>query len=336
MNKKLLTAIIAMAMGILSLANPLQTKAYTLIPDTNVVADVTITMKMEGLDSTKVGDKNQFEGGIDGDMGLIPVMIGYHKTGAKGYVRLTCEIPEEIRKTGNVTYRWYHDEDWSVIQGATGSTLTLFGPDQEIKDGMYVCDPQIDGHFMNKRGDYYFFYISDESKASEHATYSPKNDSSTTFNAVNGGPVSASSVDEYLSVPMFRLRNPVTGEHFFTSSSAERDNVVKAGWSDETPAGGAWMAPVKSSAPIYRLYNPNKKTCNHLYSMNPAEMANLTKAGWKVEGIAYYSDVNKGQPIYRLYNAKTGDHHYTRSTKERDQLASTGWKAEGVAWYGVQ
>lgn len=135
---------------------------------------------------------------------------------------------------------------------------------------------------------------------------------------------------------MYRLKNPTTGEHLYTASAAEAANVKKAGWIDETPAGGAWKAPTKSSAPIYRLYNPNKKTYNHLYSMNQTEMANLTKAGWKVEGVAYYSDTNKGVPVYREYNKKTGDHNYTTNLAEHNQLAAQGWTAEGVAWYGVK
>lgn len=78
------------------------------------------------------------------------------------------------------------------------------------------------------------------------------------------------------SFSMYRFRHPTTGEHLYTASAEEAANVKKAGWIDETPAGGAWKAPTKSSAPIYRLYNPNKKTYNHLYSMNQTEMANLT------------------------------------------------------------
>ena len=148
--------------------------------------------------------------------------------------------------------------------------------------------------------------------------------------------VSGDAIYQTPTYSMYRLKNPTTGEHFFTANSTEAANVKKAGWIDETPTGGAWKAPIKSDAPVYRLYNPNKKTCNHLYSMNSTEMANLKRAGWKVEGIAYYSDTNKSVPIYREYNKKTGDHNYTTDLAEHNRLTVNGWTAEGIAWYGVK
>ena len=55
-------------------------------------------------------------------------------------------------------------------------------------------------------------------------------------------------------VTMYRLYNPNSGEHFYTSNSIERDNLASAGWTSE---GTAWMAPVSSNTPVYRVYNPN-------------------------------------------------------------------------------
>ncbi len=40
------------------------------------------------------------------------------------------------------------------------------------------------------------------------------------------------------------------------------------------------------------------------------------------------------QPLYRLYQPKTGEHHYTLDAYERDVcVARWGWRYEGVAWH---
>ena len=72
--------------------------------------------------------------------------------------------------------------------------------------------------------------------------------------------------------------------------------------------------------------------------MSAAEKDSLVNAGWNYEGIGWYSDPNKGVPLYRLYNpnAVAGAHHYTTSEKERNSLVQAGWKDEGIAWYGVK
>ncbi|MEE8841675.1 MAG: GBS Bsp-like repeat-containing protein [Eubacteriales bacterium] len=135
------------------------------------------------------------------------------------------------------------------------------------------------------------------------------------------------------SLSMYRLYNPNSGEHFFTSSQSERDHLVSVGWKYE---GTAWKAP-KTGTPIYRLYNPNAG--DHHYTGSEAEKNNLVKLGWKYEGIAWYSaPASSGKPLYRLYNPNctgAGAHHYTASTTERDNLVKLGWKYEGIGWYGV-
>lgn len=133
---------------------------------------------------------------------------------------------------------------------------------------------------------------------------------------------------------MYRLYNKYTGEHFYTSSTAERDANVKLGWTYE---GVGWTAPKTSATPVYRLYNPYAMGGDHHYTMSLAERNALVKAGWKAEGIGWYSDDAKGTPLYRQYNpyAVSGTHNYTTSKYENDYLATIGWRAEGIAWYGI-
>ena len=131
-------------------------------------------------------------------------------------------------------------------------------------------------------------------------------------------------------VPMYRLYNPNSGEHFYTGSLEERNNLVKAGWNYE---GIGWNAPVKGGEPVYRLYNPNSG--DHHYTMSWDEVEMLKGYGWRYEGVAWNSAGS--EPQYRLYNpnADCGSHHYTSSLAERNNLVSLGWILEGIGWYGI-
>ena len=131
---------------------------------------------------------------------------------------------------------------------------------------------------------------------------------------------------------MFRMYNPNSGEHFYTSSENERNKVASAGWRYE---GVSWSAPSKSASPVFRLYNPNAG--DHHYTQSANERDQLVSAGWNYEGIAWRSDDAGTTPLYRLYNpnARSGAHHYTASTKEKDKLVSLGWRYEGISWYGL-
>ncbi|MBQ9609536.1 MAG: hypothetical protein IJV15_08860 [Lachnospiraceae bacterium] len=135
-----------------------------------------------------------------------------------------------------------------------------------------------------------------------------------------------------LSVEMYRLYNPNSGEHFYTASADERDTLISAGWKYE---GVGWIAPATSNTPVFRLYNPNAG--EHHYTMNREERDYLVTIGWKDEGIGWYSDDAKTVALYRQYNpnAKTGSHNYTTSKSENDWLVSIGWKGEGIGWYGL-
>lgn len=130
---------------------------------------------------------------------------------------------------------------------------------------------------------------------------------------------------------MFRLYNPNSGEHFYTSDDAERDATVEAGWRLE---GVGWTAPATGD-PVYRLYNPNAG--DHHYTTSADERDFLVSVGWRDEGIGWYSDTAQSMPLLRLYNpnAEAGAHHFTTSQYEHDELVNLGWRAEGIGWYGV-
>ncbi len=133
---------------------------------------------------------------------------------------------------------------------------------------------------------------------------------------------------------MYRLYNPNTGEHFYTSNVGERDHTIAAGWTDE---GVGWIAPDKSNTPVYRLYNENLGGEHH-YTTDANERKVLIAAGWKDEGIGWYSDDDKGTPVYREYNPNqlACNHNFTTDTNEHKTLVALGWKDEGIAWYGMK
>lgn len=135
---------------------------------------------------------------------------------------------------------------------------------------------------------------------------------------------------------MYRVYNPNSGEHFYTSNKAEKDHLVNLGWKYE---GIGWKAPTVSNYPVYRLYNANGG--EHHYTMNAAEKNNLVKLGWKYEGIGWFSaDPNDSNsvPLLREYNpnAFSNNHNYTTNAKEHNWLVGLGWKDEGKAWYATK
>ena len=140
------------------------------------------------------------------------------------------------------------------------------------------------------------------------------------------------AASEASTLAMYRLYNRYSGEHFYTSSSDERDGLIILGWDDE---GVGWYAPASSSTPVYRVYNPYSG--DHHYTTDAIERDNLVAVGWKDENIGWYSDDAQGQPLYRQFNPyeTIGTHNYTVSLAENNALVSLGWRAEGIAWYGV-
>ena len=162
---------------------------------------------------------------------------------------------------------------------------------------------------------------------STDATYTLTSGSTQTQGAVNGSAATSGATT------MYRLYNPYSGEHFYTSGTAERDNLVRVGWKDE---GVGWTAPRSSNTPVYRLYNPYSG--DHHYTTGAGERDAMVATGWVDEGIGWYSDDAQGVPLYRQFNPyeTVGTHNYTTSKEENDALVKLGWRAEGVAWYGVK
>jgi len=139
---------------------------------------------------------------------------------------------------------------------------------------------------------------------------------------------------QQMTVPVYRLYNEYTYEHFYTRSATERDNLVTAGWNYE---GRAFYSPLEGGEKMYRLLNPY--TGDHHYTASQVEIDNLVRVGWLYEGFCWNSGkgFSNAEAQYRLFNPyiTTGTHHYTGSIQERDYLDSIGWNYEGIGWYGL-
>lgn len=137
------------------------------------------------------------------------------------------------------------------------------------------------------------------------------------------------TIETYAStIPMYRLFNKYSGEHLYTRSTGERDNLKRVGWNYE---GVAWQAPT-SGSPVYRLYN--RYNGEHFYTIDAGERDKISHTGWTYEGIAFYSYKGSGGvPVTRLYSKKVNWHHYTLDQNETSIISKQGWKIEGTGWY---
>ena len=133
-------------------------------------------------------------------------------------------------------------------------------------------------------------------------------------------------------VDMFRMYDPNSGEHFYTGSMEERENLVAVGWQYE---GVGFTFPLTTGKPVHRLYDPI--TGEHLYTMDENEKATLLAAGWNYEGIAFNSGFENEVPQYRLHNpnASRGAYHFTASEEEMNNLIAAGWEYQGIGWYSL-
>src|SRR5579859_135600 len=86
------------------------------------------------------------------------------------------------------------------------------------------------------------------------------------------------------AVPLYRLHNPKSGEHFYTIDPAERTQLLRRGYVAEGSEGRVWNQSVPDTVPLYRLYNNQIGLASrHLYTTNPKERAYQISLGWVEE-----------------------------------------------------
>ena len=130
------------------------------------------------------------------------------------------------------------------------------------------------------------------------------------------------------------------GDHFYTTSSAERDSAVSVnGYRTEGVACYVFANPATGTTPLYRLFHSTSG--DHFYTTSSAERDTAVSAhGYAAQGVtgnAFGGQQAGTTPLYRLFNEATHDHFYTTSSAERDSAVNVhGYRAESVACHVFQ
>ena len=169
------------------------------------------------------------------------------------------------------------------------------------------------------------------------ATYTPAD--TANYNVVRDIPVTVT-----VSQPVYRMYNPITSEHLFTTDKKEYEDLTAHDWRQE---GVSWTSPAAGKG-VYRVYSPGlgaMAKMSHHYTSDYAEAANLVaQHGWQWDNggqpIFYSAEDDSGNAlegaseVYRLYNGGLSAHHFTLDASENSSLISDhGWNGEGVGFY---
>jgi cell wall-associated NlpC family hydrolase len=126
---------------------------------------------------------------------------------------------------------------------------------------------------------------------------------------------------------VYRLFNPVNGEHLYTKDRREALIIAsEQGWQWE---GVGFTASSTTGQAVWRLYE--RTSGMHLWTTDANEKRVLLgRGGWNDEGTAWYGA--GPYRLVRLYDPGTGQHLYTRDSHEVSVLTSErGWKLEAGA-----
>ena len=139
-------------------------------------------------------------------------------------------------------------------------------------------------------------------------------------------------------IPRYRLYNPYTYHHHYTTDANEYNVLETLGWIQEGPGcyfyNGYYVIDDIETVRYYRLYNPN--SFEHHWTTDANEYRVLGTIGWIREGADGYvfaTQVSGSEPLYRLYNPNDGLHHWTMDANERTILIGYGFIDEGIACY---
>ncbi len=167
--------------------------------------------------------------------------------------------------------------------------------------------------YSNKFSTYVVAYSTEENNAQNRTTIS------------SGG--SSTTASYPTTVPIYRLFNTVTGQHFYTANKQERDLLLEKnaadGWTDE---GIAFETAQKTSIPVYRVFD--LVNGNHIFTTDAAARDLYIANGCRDEGIAWYALATVGRKVYKLTDAKSNKVTYTTSKAEADSLVDLGFTCE--------
>ena len=154
------------------------------------------------------------------------------------------------------------------------------------------------------------------------------------------------SFDIAEATTVYRMYNPITSEHLWTTDVNEYNDLVNHDWKKEDVA---WTTSATGKG-VYRLYNAALGAMgkmSHHYTTDKAEADKLVaENGWVYDNggqpIFYSAEDESGafegaSPVYRLYNDGLSAHHLTLDQDENDSLIKDhGWTGEGTGFYAYK
>jgi uncharacterized protein (TIGR03437 family) len=136
----------------------------------------------------------------------------------------------------------------------------------------------------------------------------------------------------------YRLYDPFTSSHHFTTDTTEYTTLITRGFSGEGAVGQAYNAPNGSATAYYRIYIIPART--HFWTTDRNEYLTLilNRGYYSGEGIDPFllpSAAGGAIPYYRLLYccASPPVHHWTTDANEYTTLQQRGWSSEGISGY---
>ncbi|KAJ7229238.1 hypothetical protein C8J57DRAFT_1092648, partial [Mycena rebaudengoi] len=83
-------------------------------------------------------------------------------------------------------------------------------------------------------------------------------------------------------VPFYRLYNPRSRDHFYTTSLAKRNAAGQ--YTKEGIVGYIYPRPICSAIPLYRLYSNQ----DHFHTTDEQEVCEAKRSGYRLEYIVGY------------------------------------------------
>ena len=171
--------------------------------------------------------------------------------------------------------------------------------------------------------------------------------------------ITINGADEVAGIDVHRFYNQTNGAHFYTSSTAEKDNIIANFGSQYRYEGIAYEAPSSGDTALYRFFNRDKNS--HFYTASKSEadfLTGKTEWGYEYEGRTFeVLTTSQGDQteVHRFYHPEREVHFFTASESEANNviaksigndynldnargvlnLMGDGWGYvyEGVAWY---
>lgn len=144
---------------------------------------------------------------------------------------------------------------------------------------------------------------------------------------------------------VYRFWSPHFNGHFYTISTAERNQIISNSQDIWNFEGAAWFAhtsAVSGSSPVYRFWSPVYR--RHFFTISLAERNNIIAnwpSIWTYEGVAWHAYASPGtgrSPVYRFWSPVNRAHFFTISLAERNSIIANWpnvWSYEGVAYYAL-